>query len=309
MAPYRCNTITKIWRKKPFLEDDSEQGLFDRIKSLIKKKIHQADSNNLTEEIHVLMDEGQAKGLITNEESHMVYGVLDLKETKAQSIMIPRTGISSTRVDATLGELIKLVTDCGHTRIPIHKDNIDQIVGILHAKDLLKLLGDDPDSQIPNDMLRKPYFVPETRMVSDLLRDMKEKKTHLAIVTDEYGGTAGIITIEDILEEIVGEIMDEHDTEEPLLNIIDDNSFLVDARLEIGKLEEHLEMELTEGDFESVGGFVIHLLGRIPEVNEEVLFKGLKITIEKGDQRKIDKVLIRREPPSIPPNEETTSRT
>ena len=286
------------------MEDDSEQGFFARIKSLIKKKTHLSNSSDLTEEIHDLMDEGQAKGLITNEESHMVYGVLDLKETKAQSIMIPRTEVSSAQVDATLGEVIKLVTKCGHTRIPIHKDNIDHIVGILHSKDLLRLLGKEPNSQIPYDILRKPYFVPETRMVSELLKDMKEKKTHLAIVTDEYGGTAGIITIEDILEEIVGEIMDEHDNEESLFNIIDDNSFLVDARLEVEKLEEQLKVDLPKGEFESVGGFVIHLLGRIPEVDERVLFGNLEITIQKADQRKVDKLLITRKTHPTPPEEE-----
>lgn len=290
------------------MEDDSEQGLFARIKSLIKKKTHLDNTNDLTEEIHDLMDEGQAKGLISNEESHMVYGVLELKETKAQSIMIPRTEISSARADATLGELIKLVTECGHTRIPIHEDNIDHIVGILHSKDLLKLLGKDPDSQIPFDILREPYFVPETRMVSDLLKDMKEKKTHLAIVTDEYGGTAGIITIEDILEEIVGEIMDEHDNEKPLLNIMDDNSLLVDARLEVGKLEEELKMKLPKGEFESVGGFIIHLLGRIPQVNEKVSFKDLEIRIQKADQRKVDKVLITRKTHPAPAREEKDSQ-
>jgi CBS domain containing-hemolysin-like protein len=286
------------------LEDDPVQGIFAQIRSLIKKKKHRGNSNALTEEIHDLMDEGQAKGLISNEESHMVYGVLDLKETKAQSIMIPRTDVSSAQVDATLGEVIKLVTDCGHTRIPIHKDNIDHIVGILHSKDLLKLWGEDPASRIPNDILRKPYFVPETRMVSELLKDMREKMIHLAIVTDEYGGTAGIITIEDILEEIVGEIMDEHDHEEPLLNIIDDNSFLVDARMEVGKLEEHLKIELPKGEFESVGGFVIHLLGRIPLVNEKVSFRDLELIIQEADQRKIDKILITRKTHPITPKEE-----
>jgi len=275
------------------LEDDAEQGLFAFIKSLIRRKGQLGNSNDLTEEIHDLMDEGQAKGLITDEESHMVYGVLDLKETMAHSIMVPRTEISSAPINSTLGEVIRLVTDCGHTRIPIHNDNIDEIEGILHAKDLLKLLGKDPGSKIPSEILRKPYFVPGTLTVSELLRDLKEKKTHLAIVTDEYGGTAGIITIEDILEEIVGEIMDEHDNEEPLLTIMDDGSLFVDARLEVGKLEEHLNIELPRADFESVGGFLIHLLGRIPHVNEEVLFEDLEITIQKADQRKVDKVLIK----------------
>ena len=275
------------------MENDSEQGLFALIKSLIKKKTRLGNSNDLAEEIHDLMDEGQAKGLISNEESHMVDGVLDLKQTIANSIMIPRTEISSAPVNSTLGEIIKLVSDCGHTRIPIHNDNIDDIMGILHAKDLLKLWGGDPTSKIPLDILRKPYFVPETQKVSELFNDLKEKKTHLSIVTDEYGGTAGIITIEDIIEEIVGEILDEHDNEKPLLTVIDDQSVLVDARLEIEKLEEHLNIQLPKGDFESVGGFIIDLLGRIPDVNENISFENLEIIIKKADQRRIDNILVK----------------
>ena len=243
-----------------------------------------------------MMDEGQAKGLVSNEESDMVFGVLDLKETKAHSIMIPRTEISSAPVDASLGEIIKLVADCGHTRIPIHKENIDQIVGILHAKDLLKLWGEDPHSIIPAEILRKPYFVPGNELLSDLLRDLKEKKNHLAVVTDEYGGTAGIVTIEDILEEIVGDIQDEHDNDLPLITRLDQDRFLVDARLEAEKLEESLGVKLPEADFESVGGFIIHLLGRIPEGGETFSFENLVITIQNADQRKISKILIQRKP-------------
>jgi len=274
------------------LEDDSEKGFLEHFRSFFKRKNHLDNSSDLAEGIHDLMDEGQAKGLISNEESHMVYGVLDLKETKAHSIMVPRTEISSASVDCTLGEMISLVTQCGHTRIPIHKDDIDHVVGVLHAKDLLRLLGGDPDSKIPFEIFRKPFFVPGNRTISDLLKDLQEQRTHLAIVTDEYGGTAGIITTEDILEEIVGEILDEHDHEEPLLSILDDGGFLVDARLEIEKLEEHLKIKFPEGDFESVGGFIIHLLGKIPKVGEKTSFGNFDITIQKGDQRKIDKVLI-----------------
>jgi CBS domain containing-hemolysin-like protein len=283
------------------LEDDLEQGFFSLIKSLIKKKPHLGNSNDLAEEIHELMDEGQAKGIITNEESHMVSGVLDLKETKAHSIMIPRTEISSAPINSTLGEIIKLVADYGHTRIPIHNDNIDEIVGILHAKDLLKLWGKDTLIKIPTDMLRDPYYAPETRKIGDLLRDLKRDKTHMAIVTDEYGGTAGIITVEDIVEVIVGEIMDEHDSDDPMLEIINDQSILVDARLEIEKLEEHLNVTFPKGEFESVGGFNIHLLGRIPDVKENISFEDLEITVQKADQRKINKVLITRRALPNPP--------
>lgn len=286
------------------MEDDSEQGFFSFIKNRIRKKTHLGNSSDLAEEIHGLMDEGQAKGLISDEETQMVHGVLDLKETKAHSIMIPRTDISSAPADSTLGEVIKLVNDCGHTRIPIYKENIDKVAGLLHSKDLLKLLGENPDSKIPDEIIRKPFFVPETQNLSELLKGLKAKKSHLAIVTDEYGGTAGIITIEDIIEEIVGEILDEHDNEEPLLKIIENEGILVDARLEIEKLEEYFDIEFPEGDFESVGGFIIHLLGKIPQVNDIIHFQELELTIKKADQRKIDQVLITRNAFNAPLKEE-----
>ena len=282
------------------MEDDSGPSLFDRIISRVKKKSNLQDGADLAEEIHDLMDEGQAKGLISNEESDMVYGVLDLKETTAHSIMVPRTEISSASINSTLEEVIKLVSDCGHTRIPVHKDNIDKIVGILNAKDLLKLWGHAPGATIPPEVLRKPCFVPEKQMVSELLKHLKERKMHLAVVTDEYGGTAGIITVEDILEEIVGEILDEHDNEPSLLTVLKDNSVLVDARLEIEKLEEHFGMKLPEGEFESVGGFIIHLLGRIPKVDEKIVFEALDITVKSADQRKIHKLLIVPQTPVTP---------
>lgn len=246
------------------------------------------------------MDEGQAKGLISGEESNMVYGALHLRETKAHSIMVPRTEISSASLDTSLREVIKLVNECGHTRIPIHKESIDKIVGILHAKDLLKLWGKDPDSKLPFEILRPPFFVPENQNINDVLKNMKEKKTHLAIVTDEYGGTSGIITIEDILEEIVGEILDEHDAEPPLLSKLNETTYLVDARLEIEKLEEALQIELPKGDYESVGGFVISLLGRLPELNEKLKYNGLEMIIQQADQRRVEKILIRIVPGTEP---------
>jgi len=291
-----CNYAIK--GEKILLEDGSNQGVFAFLKSLIRKKTHLNNGNNLAEEIHDLMDEGQAKGLITNEESDMVHGVLDLKEINAHAIMIPRTEISSAPQESTLGEIIKLVTECGHTRIPIYSKNIDQISGILHAKDLLRLLGKDPSSRIPTNILRKPYFVPENQSVNQILKDLKAQKTHLAIVTDEYGGTAGIITIEDILEVIVGDIMDEHDDEKPLLTAMENGTLLVDARLEVEKLEQHLNIKLPKGDFESVGGFLIHLMGRIPVVDEKIPFEHIEFTIKRADQRKINEILVQAKSPS-----------
>jgi len=273
------------------LEEDSDQSILNKIFSRIKKHPLQ-NGSDLTEEINDLMDKGQAKGFITDEESEMVHGVLELKETTASSIMIPRTDLSSASIDSTLSELLQLVTSCGHTRIPIYGDSIDEIIGILHAKDLLKLFGENPDSKIDPKILRKTYFIPGSQKVSTLLRNFKAKKTHLAVVTDEYGGTAGIITIEDILEEIVGEIMDEHDHEEPMLDVIDKNTVLVDARLEAEKLEDHFNIKLPEGEFESVGGFIINILGKIPGTGEVITYNDLELKIKEADERKIDKVLI-----------------
>jgi CBS domain containing-hemolysin-like protein len=280
------------------LEDDSDQSLLSLIKSLIRKIKHRDESAELTEELQDLMSEGQARGLISDEESEMVQGVLDLKDTTAYSIMIPRTEVVSTPLGLTLTEAIQLVCECGHTRIPVYRNTIDEVVGILHAKDLLRLWGKDSDFNIPLEFLRKPHFVSSNQKASDVLRELKEKKTHLAIVTDEYGGTAGIITTEDIIEEIVGEIMDEHDSERPLMTVIDENNLTVDARLEVEKLEDHFGLTLPEGDYESVGGFVIHLLGRIPKVNERVTFKDLEMTVQSADSRRIGKILITRRSPA-----------
>jgi magnesium and cobalt transporter len=242
------------------------------------------------------MNEGQAKGLISHEESDMVQGVLDLKQIPAHAIMVPRTEISSGPADSTLGDAIKLVNDCGHTRIPIYSESLDRIVGILHAKDLLKLWGQDPESNLPPEILRDPHFVSHSKSASEVLKDLKEWQTHLAIVTDDYGGTAGIITLEDIIEEIVGDILDEHDLEPPLLTVIDEQTVSVDARLEVEKLQEHFHVPIPEGDFESVGGFVIHLVGKVPKVSEKILFDDLEITVQSADLRKIHKMLIRRLP-------------
>jgi CBS domain containing-hemolysin-like protein len=273
------------------LEDESGRTIFGKILSRIRK-LYLLNGSDLTEEISDLMDEGQAKGLITDEESEMVHGVLELKEIMASEVMIPRTNIISASINSTIGEVTRLVTTCGHTRIPIYKYTIDEIIGVLNAKDLLKLLGEDPKTKIPENILRKPYFVPGNQKISKLLKDLKAKKTHLAIVTDEYGGTEGIITIEDILEEIVGEIWDEHDHEQPLLSPIDKYSIMVNARLEIEKVEKHFNIDFPEGEYESVGGFIIHMLGRIPKAEEKIQYKGLEMIVKSADERKIDKVLI-----------------
>jgi len=240
------------------------------------------------------MHEGQAKGLISNEESEMVRAVLELKEATASSIMVPRTEVVAAPLGISLAEAVRLVGECGHTRIPIYRQTIDEVVGILHAKDLLKIAGKEGGFKIPPEFLREPHFASYNQKATDVLRELKEKKTHLAIVTDEYGGTAGIITTEDIIEEIVGDIMDEHDNEPPLLTVVDENTVSVDARLEVERLEDHFHVILPDGDYESMGGFVIHLLGRIPKVHEKVAFQDLEMTVQSADSRRIGRILVNR---------------
>lgn len=282
------------------MNEGSGPSLLSRFRSFFGKAKPRDEGAELAEEIYDLVDEGQAKGLISGEVSEMVHAVLDLKETKAYEIMVPRTQVVSAPLTISLQEAIKLISDCGHTRIPIYKDSIDEICGILHAKDLLKMCSSDPSSGIPPEILRRPHFVSFNQKASDVLRELKERKTHLAIVTDEYGGTAGIITVEDVLEEIVGEIMDEHDEDDHLLNVLDENTVSVDARLEVEKLAEHFGLPVPEGEFESVGGLVIHLVGKIPKVNDKVCFENLELTVQSGDSRRIGKILVRRKPAESP---------
>lgn len=277
------------------MEGESSQGFLSFIRDFIGKKTPPEGSNAIAEEIHDLMDEGKARGLVSDEESHMVHGVLELRETQAHSIMVPRTEMSAAPENATLREVLHLVRECGHTRIPIFSGTIDKIEGVLHAKDLLKLWGEPLEITVPPELLRRPFFVPETKPLPEILRELKERQTHMAVVTDEYGGTAGIITIEDILEEIVGEILDEHDKDIPFLTVLENGTVLVDARLEAEKLEEFFAIRLPRGDYESVGGLIIHLLGRIPEEGERIAFEGINLMIRKADQRKIDEILIEKD--------------
>jgi len=283
------------------LSEESEHGFVSFVKSILRRKNNHTHDSELVQELNELLVESQEKGLISNDEYLMVSRVLGLKDIAAYSVMVPRTEIRAAPADTTLGDAIELINACGHTRIPIYQQTVDHIIGILHAKDILKLWGQDPNTMIPQEILRPPYFVPETQRISEILRNLKDKQMHMAIGTDEYGGTAGLITIEDIIEEIVGEIMDEHDQDEALLTPLDDHTVLVDARLEIEKLEEFLNRPLPRGDFESVGGFVISLIRKIPRVSEKIAFEDLEFTIKKANQRKIEKILITFRPPPSPP--------
>ena len=244
------------------------------------------------EQIKTMVDAGEEEGVIEEDEKEMIFSIFEFGDTLAREIMVPRIDVTALDVTASLDEAIDVMLDKGFSRIPVYRDTIDNVIGLCYAKDLLRHLWGGTTEASLQPLLRPAYFVPESKELDELLQELQAQKIHLAVVVDEYGGMAGIVTIEDIIEEIVGEIMDEHDSEEPLMTVIDDETLLVDARLEVENLEEYLNMELPKGEFESVGGFIIHLLGRIPDVKEKVTFEDLEITIQQADQRKIHKVLI-----------------
>lgn len=272
----------------------SQPGILKKLQTVFKRKSRDLIVNKFEEDVQELIDEGAEKGVITSNEGEMIQSIFGLGETLSREIMVPRTDMVAMPIDATLDEVIKLALDYGHSRLPVYEENIDNIIGILHVKALLGHWGHSPDKPLPRDILRKPYFIPETKKLVNLLTELRAEKTHMAIVLDEYGGTAGLVTIEDIIEEIVGEIQDEYDAEDQKIIPIDDNTILVDARLHLEELAQYLNITLPGGNYESVGGFIIDQFGKVPQENEELEYFDIHITIRSADERKISKVEIKR---------------
>ena len=255
------------------------------------------------EDIHSILDAGEEEGVLNLDEHEMIHGILTLKGRIVREIMVPRTDVVCVSTEVTIDEVIRRIIEEGHSRIPMFEGDLDHIVGIIYAKDLLQLWGNEEGQTISKDIAREPYFIPETKSLESLLRDFKKRRVHIAIVVDEYGGTSGLITIEDLIEEVFGEIEDEYDTEEQKLVPLKDGWVLVDARLEIEELEEYLNIQAPRNNFESVGGFIFHLIGRVPKKGETITYPGLEIKIESADERKIEKVKIRKihQEEDIPP--------
>jgi len=274
------------------LEEGSDTGIWRRIATLLRFRHRKKPSQpDLQKEIKQLIGVGEEEGLLSEDEGEMIQSILSFSDTLAREIMVPRTDAVIVSADTQIEELLQLVIQKGHSRFPVHGGSIDNIIGILHVKDLLSCWSEEHLDL--KDIVRTPYFIPETKKISHLLRELRDKKSHMAIVIDEYGGTAGLVTIEDIIEEIIGEIHDEHDNDDTLMIATDEGDLLVDARLEIEKLVEHFGLEVPKGNFESVGGFIISLLGRVPQPLETITHGPLEMTIESADARKIRKVRVR----------------
>jgi CBS domain containing-hemolysin-like protein len=246
------------------------------------------------EEIQDMMNAGEEEGLINEEENEMIRSIFSLGDTVVREIMVPRTDMACAPVDATVREVLSSIIACGHSRIPVFDGTIDNVVGLVYAKDLLKYWGMEESAVVLKNILRPPYFIPETKNLEELLHEFKKKRVHIAIVIDEYGGTSGLVTIEDLLEQIVGDIQDEYDLEEEWLVEEADGSVVVDARLPIEELEAHFGIEIEREKFDTVGGLIFHLTGRIPAVAEEVENGTIRLKVLEADARKISKVRITR---------------
>ncbi|RLG57759.1 MAG: hemolysin, partial [Candidatus Hydrothermarchaeota archaeon] len=241
------------------------------------------------DEIRLLVEMGEKEGVIEKEEKEMIKGVFEVGDMVAKEVMIPRVDMVCIEVNESIDEALKLIRETGFSRIPVYEGNRDNIVGILYAKDIIRHLNKKIKIK---DIMRPPFFIPETKSLRELLREMQKLKLHMAIVVDEYGGTAGLVTLEDIIEEIVGEIMDEVDEEEELIRRIDENTWLVNARARIEEVNEILNLEIPEDEFETIGGFVFNKLGKIPKIGDYIEIDGVKITVEKMKDKRIRKVRI-----------------
>jgi len=244
------------------------------------------------EEIQDIIDASEEEGLINPEENEMIRSIFALSDTVVREIMVPRTDMACVSVDTSVGEVLKTIITCGHSRIPVYDGTVDNIVGLIYAKDLLKYWGMGDASISIKRIMRTPYFIPETKNLEELLQEFKRKRVHIAIVIDEYGGTSGLVTIEDLLEQIVGDIQDEYDLEEDWLVEEPDGSVLVDARLPIEDLEERFGIEIEREKFDTVAGLIFHLTGRIPKVGEEIENDTLRMTVLEGGERNIRKVRV-----------------
>jgi len=234
---------------------------------------------------------GASESELKDEEKKMIFSILEFGETLVKEIMVPRIDMVCVEANTPLEKIKELVKRVGYSRIPLYKDNIDNIIGVLHMKDLF--LEENKEGLDLSSIARKPYFIPETKKIAELLREMKKEKTHIAIVMDEYGGTAGLITMEDILEEIVGEIRDEYDVgEEDLIKKLDEENYRVSAKLSIADLNETLGTDLPEKEFETVGGYIYDLVGSVPEEGKILESSNLKFTVEKVVGQRIKTVKI-----------------
>ena len=255
-----------------------------------------ADEEVVTEEeIRMMVDVGGEKGVIEDTQIEMINNIFEFDDIDVADIMTHRTDMVCIDVEESLNEAVKLSIENGFSRIPVYEEDPDDIIGVLYIKDFLKYVGTNlPKTKTIKDMMRPAYYVPETKRCGELFTEMTEKRVQMAVVVDEYGGTAGIVTLEDLLESIVGNIQDEYDQEDEEISIINDTTFEVDGITDIEEVEEHTGKKFPEGDYDTIGGYIISVLGFLPKDGEmnEVTFENVKFTVLNVEERRISKVKV-----------------
>ena len=282
-----------------FAMSDSKQHT-SFIKSLFEKFGKRSKGKSVSEEeVMQVLEEGERSGAIDKREHELIKSIFEFTDTTVKEIMVPRTDIFAVDVATPKDRLIHTLIDQGYTRVPVFRDSIDHIVGIIYTKDLLGVL-EHRDIIILQDILRPPYMVPESKKISVLLRELQKKRQHMAIVIDEFGGTEGIITIEDIIEEIVGEIRDEYDEEHSDVETSSDGTVLVNGGITIHDFNERFSATIPEGaDYDTISGFLHMQVGRIPELHEEIKFENISFVISKKNERRIRSVKIKITPVEV----------
>lgn len=274
------------------MDEGSDSTIWSRLGRLFRR----AEEESLEKAIL----EARAEGEVAADEESMLLSILRFNDLQVQDIMTPRTDIDCVSVDSTLMDVARIIVDSGHSRIPVHKETRDNIVGIIHAKDLLRCLVESDQRRMPVEaLMREPFFVPETKGVCDLLQEFRSRKLHIAIALDEYGGTSGLVTIEDVLEEIVGDIEDEHDApKEEDIRVLGEDRFELTGRALLEDLEE-LGIVLQSDEVDTIGGYLSLLAGRVPSAGEKFLLKGWVFTVNEADIKLIRKILLEKEPPAL----------
>jgi putative hemolysin len=249
-------------------------------------------------DIEFMVNLGSKEGSLGSDIGRMFRSVFEFSETTIREVMVPRVSMVAVEASSSYEELIDLLVACGHSRLPVYEENVDHIVGMFYAKDLLKFLlqGGEPAQFKVTDFMRAPVFVPTSKKVDDLFTEFQSRRIHIAVAVDEFGGTAGVVTLEDIIEEFFGEIQDEFDVEEPMLRILDDGRAIVDARINLDELEEQLGLGFPEEHlYESLGGFVSEQAGRVPQPGEELFYNGFRLTILESEPTHVVRVEIERQ--------------
>ncbi len=248
------------------------------------------------EEVIELVAAGEAQGNVEEEERDMIEGVIEFADKVVREVMTPRTDIIAISAEATLVEAARVGRDSGYSRLPVYEGSIDSVVGILYAKDMVRALQSDRPEQTVREIARTPAVVPESKKLHEVLQFMQRNRLHMVIVIDEYGGTSGLATIEDLIEEIFGELQDEYDVETEPIRQLGENTYLLDASVGVGDVEHELEQDLPEGDYDSIGGFLLDLLGRLPTAGEQVTWRNLLFTVEAVSGNRIRLVRLERQP-------------